>query len=169
MHRLACLLVALAACGADSGPGTGTAMLTGVVPQVQSAAASSFTGPDAKGTKVMGWTIDLYTTAPGSDCKSKGTKIAASVGIYTNQAAGSAKSATLMPGDIGIVTTSPPDTSLSAAVATMGAQGVSGIQGDITITEFGPDQIAGTISAGGFDANQTGVTMTGMFMAPYCN
>lgn len=168
MLRLACVLVVVAACGADSGPGTGAAMLTGVVPQVQSAAASSFTGPDANGTKVLGWTIDLYSTAPGSDCKSKGTKIAASVGIYTNQMAGSAKTATLAPGDVGIVTMSPPSTS-NGPIATMGAQGVSSIQGVITITEFGPDQIAGTISAGGFDANQAGVSMTGMFMAPYCN
>lgn len=167
MHRLACVLVVLAACS-DSGPGTGPGMLSGVMPEVKSASASSFTGPDASGNKVMGWTIDFYSSSVGSDCKSRGTKVVASIGIFTNQAAGSAKTATLQLGDIGIVTMSPPDTGAGTA-ATMGAMGVSGLQGSVSISDFAPDHITGTVSAGGYDANNAPVTLTGTFMAPDCN
>jgi hypothetical protein len=164
MTRLAPILLVLTACS-DSGTGTGAATLSNVSPVVMSAAATSFTGPDASGTKVKGWTIDFYKGAPGSDCTSKGKNVVASVGIYTNQTTGTAK---LALGDIGIVTTSPPDTSTGAA-ATMGAMGLSNIQGAITITDFAPDHINGTVAAGGTDANNNGVTMSGMFEAPVCH
>jgi hypothetical protein len=166
MKRLASILLALTAC-TDSGPGTGAASLSNVSPMVKSAAATSFTGPDASGTKVKGWTIDFYKGAPGSDCKSKGTNLVASVGIYTNQAAGSSGKAMLSLGDIGIVLTSPPDTSTGAS-ATMGAVGLFNIEGAITITDFAPDHINGTVAAGGMDANGNGVSMAGMFQAPVC-
>ena len=165
MQRLASILLVLTACS-DSGPGTGAAMLTGTSMEVKSAAASSFHGADANGTDVLGWTIDFYTSTPGSDCNNKG-KLPASIGIWTNQANGSAKHATLTLGDIGIVTTSPPDTS-TGEVATMGADGVGQIQGIVTITDFAPDHITGTVNAGGRDANMAPVSLTGMFMAPIC-
>jgi hypothetical protein len=165
MHRLAWILLIVTACS-DTGPGTGAASLTNVQPMVKSAAASTFSGPNAAGTKVNGWTIDFYSSPVGSDCKSKGTKIVASVGIYTN-ATGSTK-ATLPLGDIGIVLTSPPDTTAGNA-ATMGAMGIAGIQGIITITDFAPDHITGTVAAGGTDVNGANVSMMGMFDAPDCN
>jgi hypothetical protein len=140
-------------------------MLTNVTPTVMSSSASSFTGPDASGTKVNGWTINFYKGAPGADCKSKGTNVAASIGIFTNQT-GKAK-ATLALGDIGIVTTSPPDTG-SGYAATMGAVGVNNIQGVVSITEYAADIIKGTVSAGGVDMGGAGVTMTGTFEASIC-
>lgn len=166
MLRLACVLVVVAACS-SSGPGTGPGMMSGVMPEVKSSAATPFTGPDASGKKVMGWTIDFYSSSVGSDCKSKGSKVVASIGIFTNQAAGSAKTATLQPGDIGIVSTSPPDTS-SGAAATMGAMGVSGLQGSVSIGDFASDHISGTVAAGGFDVNNSPVTLNGTFDAPTC-
>lgn len=165
MQRLASILLVLSAC-TDSGTGTGAATLSNVTPTVMSSAASTFSGPDASGTKVLGWTIDFYKGAPGADCKSKGSNVVASVGIYTNQAAGSKPKATLMLGDVSIVQTSPPDTTTGAA-ATMGAMGVAGISGVITITDFAPDHITGTVAAGGTDTTGT-VNMMGMFMAPVC-
>jgi hypothetical protein len=164
MHRLACFLLVVTACS-DSGTGTGAATLSNVTPTVMSAAASSFSGPDANGTKVLGWTINFYKGAPGADCKSKGTNVSASIGIFTNQT-GSGK-AMLSLGDIGIVTTSPPDTTAGAA-ANMGAVGINGIQGVTTITEFAADIIKGTVNAGGTATAGGGVTMSGMFEASIC-
>jgi hypothetical protein len=166
MQRLASILLVLSACS-SSGPGTGAASLSNTSPMVQSAAASSFHGMDASGADVLGWTINFYSGAPGADCTNK-NKLPASIGIWTNQPNGSAKKATLTLGDIGIVTTSPPSTSTGAA-ATMGATGAGQIQGVVTITDFAPDHISGTVSAGGFDANMAPVSLTGMFDAPDCN
>ena len=165
MHRLACVLVVVAACS-GGGPGTGAATLTNVMPQVKSASASSFTGADASGTKVLGWTINFYSTAVGSDCTSKGSNVVASIGIFTNQT-GSGK-AKLELGDISIVGQSPPSTANGAA-ATMGAMGVSQITGIVHISDYAPDHISGTVSAGGNDTNNAPVSLTGMFTAPDCN
>ncbi|HTR49524.1 MAG TPA: hypothetical protein VMJ10_02390 [Kofleriaceae bacterium] len=167
MLRLACVLVVVGACS-SSGPGTGAAMLSNVTPAIKSAAASSFENDDMSGTKVLGWSIDFYVGGPGSDCTSKGKNVTASIAIFTNQAAGGTqKEATLMDTDISIVTTAPPSTSNNFA-ANMGADGVSNIQGIVTISDFAPDHITGTVTAGGVDSNQASVTLDGSFMAPIC-
>jgi hypothetical protein len=168
MARLALVLVAISACS-SSGPGTGTAMLSTLAPAVQSASSSSFTNADASGTKVLGWKIDFYTTAPGSDCTSRGKNVSASVAIFTNQAAGGAqKQATLSLGDVSIVTAAPPDTS-NGTVANMDANNVGMIQGIVEIDDFAPDHITGSVSAGGFDVNQNPISLAGPFMAPNCD
>jgi hypothetical protein len=140
-------------------------MITNVTPPAMSSSASSFTGPDASGTKVLGWTINFYKGAPGADCKNKGTNIVASIGIFTNQT-GKGK-ATLSLGDIGIVTTSPPDTTTGFA-ATMGAVGISNIQGDVMITDYAPDVIKGSVAAGGNGDGGVNVAMSGTFEASIC-
>jgi hypothetical protein len=173
MQRLACLILGItAAC--TSGTPTGEAGLSGVQPPVMSAAAETFTGPDAEGNKVMGWKILLYQNSVGSDCL-EGT-ILASVGIFTNDAAGSKPQALLPTGGISIVATSPPSLMASARAATMGAQGVASITGLLEITEFHltadaqhADRIKGTIAAGGTDAGSgEGVLLNGSFTAPVC-
>lgn len=177
MQRLACLLLGItAACGTD-GADTGEASLTGVMPTVKSASASVFTGPDAEGNMVMGWTIDLFENGPGADCASEDTKVVASIGIFTNQAAGSKPQPILQTGGIAIVTTSPPSLTAAAQAATMGAMGIASIQGLVTITEFHltpdamhADRIKGDINAGGSIAGTgEGVNLTGSFTAPFCD
>lgn len=167
MRRLAGLLVVVAACS-DSGPGTGDATLSNVSPAVKSSSSVSFKGLDGNGTNVLGWKIEFYSSKPGSDCKSMGTAISSSIGIFTNQAVGSATKATLQTGDIFIVTTSPP-TATGSAVANMGANGVSNIMGVVTVTDFAPDHITGTVNAGGADNNGNSVTLAGTFTAPVCD
>jgi hypothetical protein len=161
-------LVVVTACG-SSGPGTGAGTLSTLVPQIKSSAASSFSDDDASGTKVLGWTIDFYTGGPGSDCTDKGKNVTASVAIFTNQPAGGAqKEATLQQSsDISIVTIAPPDTTNGFA-ANMGADNVNNIQGIVEITDFAPDHITGTVSAGGVDVNQASVPLNGTFTAPVC-
>ena len=175
MTRLACLLaLAVAACS-GSGFETGAASVTSVMPVIKSAAAVSFTGADGAGTMVLGWTIDLYDKAPGTDCQSSDVHPTASLGIFTNQPPGTHPKAQLSTGDISIVATSPPTVNGTAA-ATMGAPGISTIVGTVTITEFHlkpdgktADKISGTLNAGGTDASSgTGVALTGMFAAPIC-
>ena len=167
MLRLACVLVVVGACS-SSGTGTGEAMLSNVTPAIKSAAATSFANDDASGTKVLGWSVDFYVGSPGADCTSKGKNVTASIAIFTNQAAGGTqKEATLMDTDISIVTMAPPMTTNSFA-ANMGADGISNIQGIVEITDFAPDHITGTVNAGGVDANQASVTLSGTFMAPVC-
>lgn len=169
MQRLAALFVViLAAC--TSGTTTGAASLTGVA--VKASAAETFEGADAAGTKVMGWNILLYEQDAGGDCL-EGT-VLAKVAIYTNQAVGSAPQALLATGGISIVTESPP-TVVSSAAANMGATGVGTITGLVQIDEFHRtsdnmhgDRIKGSISAGGFDSAEAGVSLTGSFDAPLC-
>jgi hypothetical protein len=177
MQRFACLLIGITAACGGSGADTGEASLSGLTPPVKSAAASVFTGADGDGNMVMGWTIDLFEDGPGADCASSETNVIASIGIFTNQAAGSKPQPILPVGGISIVTMSPPSLTASANVATMGAENVASIVGQVTITEFHltadamhADRIKGTIAAGGKDAG-TGadVLMNGEFTAPFCD
>jgi hypothetical protein len=174
MQRLAALfLVVLAACGA-SGAGTEAATLSGISPTIKSSFAQSFTGPDGGGTMVLGWTINFSDSGPGADCKSGDTHIVASIGIFTNQAAGSAKVATLDTGDVAIVAASPPTVQGNAA-ANMGAMGVSNILGNVSITAFSKNtggdviEIDGSVIAGGLDGNQSSVSIGGNFVASICD
>lgn len=169
MQRLGCLFVVIcAACG--GGSATGTASLTGLA--VKAAASETFVAADAAGNQVMGWNILLYEQEAGGDCQ-EGT-VLAKVAIFTNQAAGSKPQALLTTGSISIVTEAPP-TVVAATAANMGAEGVGSITGLIAIDEFHltpdamtADRISGTISAGGFDSAQQGVSLTGEFTAPIC-
>lgn len=171
MQRFASLtFVLLAACG--GGTSTGEASLTGG-PTVKASAAETFVGPDGGGTKVMGWTILLYEDEPGGDCL-EGT-VSAKIGIFTNQADGSAPQALLANGDsISIVTESPP-TLTGAAAANMGVEGVSNVVGIIQISDFRLTAdamhavyIDGTINAGGYGPNDENIALTGEFHAPVC-
>ncbi len=171
MQRFASLtFVLLAACG--GGTSTGMASLSGG-PTVKASAAETFVGPDGGGNKVMGWTILLYEDEPGGDCL-EGT-VSAKIGIFTNQAEGSAPQALLSNGDsISIVTESPP-TLVSSAAANMGVEGVSNVVGTVTITDFRrsadnmhADYIDGEISAGGYGPNDENISLTGSFHAPVC-
>lgn len=177
MQRFACLFIVFAAaCGPD-GADTGEASLSGVMPAVRSASASVFTGPDADGNEVMGWTIDFFEDGPGANCASDETNVVASIGIFTKDAPGSKPQPLLPTGGISIVTQSPPSLAAAERVATMGAEGVASVMGLVTITEFHltadamhADYIKGTVSAGGKDAG-TGadVLINGEFHAPFCD
>jgi hypothetical protein len=169
MQRLAALFMVISA-ACTSGTATGSASLTGVA--VKAAAVETFEDVDAGGTKVMGWNILLYEQAPGGDCL-EGT-ILAKVAIYTNQAVGSAPQALLQTGGISIVVDKPPMV-LSNAAANMTAEGVGSITGLVNIDEFHltpdakhADNIKGSISAGGFDSAEAGVSLSGSFDAPIC-
>jgi hypothetical protein len=171
MQRLACLaLVLTAACG--GGTPTGEATLSGVSPAVKAASMETFQGPDAAGTNVLGWTINFYSNDAGGDCLEG--SVVAKITIYTTQAVGSKPQALLQTGGIPIVTEVPPTVN-GQATANMGVEGVSMVQGQIQIQEFHltpdamhADRIAGTVNAGGYDANQGGVSLTGTFTAPIC-
>lgn len=177
MQRFACLLLVLtAACGPD-GADTGVASLTGVTPAARSASASVFTGPDADGNEVMGWTIDFFEDGPGANCASADTHVVASIAIFTKDTPGSKPQPLLPTGGIPIVTQSPPSLAASERAATMGAEGVAGIMGLVTITEFRltadamhAQYIDGMVDAGGNDAG-TGapVGLMGTFHAPFCD
>ncbi len=171
MQRLGCLAIVLtAACG--SGTSTGTASLTGTSPPVRAAASETFVGADAAGNTVLGWTILLYENEPGGDCL-EGT-VAAKIDIFTSTKEGDAPQALLPTGGISIVSDKPPNV-VSNAAANMGVEGVSAIQGQISITEFRltadamhADRIKGMITAGGFGPSQEGVMLNGEFDAPLC-
>ena len=78
------------------------------------------------------------------------------------------------PADIPIVIASPP-TVQGQAAANMGAEGVGNIVGTVHIATFHlnaqskPDEIDGTVSAGGADNTGNGVAVTGTFTAPVCD
>src|SRR5688572_16355191 len=171
MQRLGCLAIVLsAACG--SGTSTGEASLSGVSPTIRAAASETFVGPDAAGNSVLGWTILLYENEPGGDCL-EGT-VSAKIGIFTSTKEGDAPQALLSTGGISIVLETPPNVAGNAA-ANMGAEGVNNIVGQVNITEFHltpdamhADRIKGTISAGGFDAAEQGVSLNGEITAPIC-
>ena len=172
MKRLACLIVFSAACG-GSGFETADAMLTGIVPTPMSASATSFVGADGAGTMVMGWKISLWEQGAGADCMSNDTHRVAAVSIYTNQPPVSGKKAMLDTSEIGIVTESPPTVNGTYA-ATMGAEKIGSIQGQITISDFHlkpdltADEMKGSINAAGTDGNGAAVAISGMFDAPVC-
>src|SRR2546430_694555 len=121
---LATLVLAFAACG-GSGFNTGEAMLTSITPPVASASATAFLTTDTP--PKMGWTINFIDAGAGTDCMDSGNNVVASIGIYTNQPDdGKHIGASLMTGDILIVTMSPPTVNGEAA-ANMGAEGIHGI------------------------------------------
>ena len=175
MQRLACLLIGItaAACGGggtDSGPAT----LMGTVPPGKSVGARTFAGKDGNMVDVLGWKIEFFEQGPGADCLSSDTKVVARIGIYTSTPDDKmTDQAILKVGDIPIVTTSPPPVSGDAA-ATMSAEGVNGLQGVVSITEFHladikhGDRIKGTVTAGGMDGTGNPISVTGTFDAPYC-
>lgn len=174
MHRLACICVVLAAC--SSGKGTGEATLMGPTTPTKSVTATSFDGDDGTGTKVRGWRLDFLDAGPGTDCTDNSVKVSATIGIFTTMPADKGMVATLpAPADITIVTMSPP-TVQGQAAANMGAEGVGNIVGVVHIDTFHlnaqskPDEIDGTVSAGGGAAG-TGdaVNITGTFKAPVCD
>ncbi|MGE5185453.1 MAG: hypothetical protein ACM31C_25490 [Acidobacteriota bacterium] len=174
MQRLACLLVIFAAACTDDGTGTGAAMLTYETPSVRSAYSKTFKGTDGTGTTVLGWKIEFTDAAPGTGCKSdSAAKVIASVGIFTSQTTGSF--ADLATGDISIVLDAPPTAPPMGAAANMGATGVSGIQGAVSITGVGKTadgksviRIEGSLAAGGSDGNGGPVQLMGTFDAPNC-
>lgn len=172
MLRFACLaLVFTAAC--SSGSATGTASLTGVMPPAKAAATETFVGPNASGTKVLGWNILLYENEAGGDCLEG--SVVAKISIFTDQAEGSKPQALLNTGGISIVTTSPPTVPAGQATANMGVEGVSNVMGQVTIEEFHltpdamhADRIKGSIAAAGLGPNQETVNLDGTFTAPIC-
>lgn len=169
MQRLVALFMVISA-ACTSGAATGAASLSGT--DVKAAAIEAFEGADAGGTKVMGWNILFYEEGAGGDCL-EGT-ILAKIAIYTNQASGSAPQALLQMGGISIVNDKPPMVVASAA-ANMTAEGVGSITGLVNIDEFHltadamhADNIKGSVSAGGFDSAEQGVSLEGSFDAPLC-
>jgi hypothetical protein len=173
MNRLACLLVFAAACGGGSGFETADAMITGIVPSPMSASATSFVDADGAGTMVMGWKISLWEQGAGADCQSNDTHRVAAVSIYTNQAPVSGKKAMLDTSEIVIVTDSPP-TVTGTFAATMGAEMIGSIVGQVTISDFHlkpdltADDMKGSINAAGNDKNGAAVAIAGTFEAPVC-
>jgi hypothetical protein len=173
MHRLACICVVLAAC--SSGKGTGAATLMGPTIATKSVTATSFDGADGSGTMVRGWRIDFLEAGPGTDCTDNSVKVSATIGIFTTMPSDKGMVATLpVPADIPIVVMAPPSVQGQAA-ANMGVEGVNNVVGSVHIATFHlnaqgkPDEIDGTVSAGGTDANGAGVNVTGTFMAPVCD
>lgn len=173
MHRLACVCVVLAAC--SSGKGTGEATLMGPTIATKSVTASSFDGADGSGAMVRGWRLDFFEAGPGADCTDGGLKVSATVPIYTSMASDKGMVAMLpAPANIPIVTMAPPIVQGQAA-ANMGAEGVNAIVGSLNIDTFHldpqskPDEIDGSIAAGGTDGNGNGVNITGTFKAPVCD
>lgn len=173
MKRIACLTVLAAACG-GSGFETAPAMLSGITPNPKSASATSFNSADATGTMVMGWKISFWEQGDGADCMSNDTHRLAAVSIYTNMPVTAGKKAMLdAPSDIVIVTDSPP-TVQGTAAATMGAEGIGGIVGSVSISEFHlktdltADDMKGTVAAAGNDMNGAAVQISGSFEAPVC-
>ena len=161
---LATMVPTFAACG-GSGFTTGAAMITSIMPAPASASATAFLTTDTP--PKMGWTINFVDAAAGTDCMDSGNNVVASIGIYTNQPDdGKHVGASLMTGDIPIVTMSPPTVNGDGA-ANMGTTGIHGIVGIVTVTDFYKDHIYGTINAAG-DTTGGSVAITGMFKAPVC-
>ncbi|HEY6039394.1 MAG TPA: hypothetical protein VIV58_34170 [Kofleriaceae bacterium] len=172
MKRLACLIVLTAACG-GSGFETADAMITGIVPSPMSASSTSFSQADGAGNMVMGWKISLWEQGAGADCASNDPHRVAAISIFTNQAVVAGKKAMLEAAEIVIVTDSPP-TVTGTYAATMGAEKIGGIVGQVTISEFHlkpdltADDIKGSVSAAGNDSNGAAVQIGGTFEAPVC-
>jgi len=176
MQRLACVLVILAACS-DDGTGTGAADLTYVVPTIRSSFSKSFKGADGNGTTVLGWKLEFTGSDVGTGCKKDSLKVDASIGIFTSQPAPTTGmgQADLATGDISITLNAPPVAPSNGAAANMGATGVNGIEGTVTISGVGKSadgksviRIMGMINAGGSDGNGNPVVLMGSFDAPVC-
>jgi hypothetical protein len=173
MHRLACLCVVLVAC--SSGKGTGAASLMGPTTATKSVTASSFDGADGSGAMVRGWRLDFLEAGPGTDCTDNSVKVSATIGIFTTMPSDKGMVATLPePADISIVLMSPPSVQGQAA-ANMAAEGVGNIVGVVHIDTFHlnaqskPDEIDGSVNAGGTDGTGRDVPVTGTFKAPVCD
>ena len=175
MQRLACVLVILAACS-DDGTGTGAADLTYVVPTIKSVFSKTFKGADGNGTNVLGWKLEFTGSAVGTGCKADSVKIDASIGIFTSQPAPTTGGmADLTTGDISITLNAPPVAPPNGEVANMGATGVNGIEGTVSICGVGKSadgksiiRFMGMINAGGSDGNGNPVVLMGTFDAPVC-
>lgn len=172
MKRFAYLALLFAgAC--SSGIGTGTGTVEVVTPAAKSATATSFEGEDGSGTKVMGWKIEFFEQSPGEDCFSADLNVVAKIGIYTSMAVGEAPQALLSPGEIPIVTMSPP-TVIGQAAAVMSANDIGAIAGTLTITDFhlAPDAMHADHLVGNFVVGGTGpdgdVSFTGSFDTDVC-
>lgn len=173
MQRLGCLaLVICAACTSGTATGEATLTATGADLTVKAAACEPFADVDGAGTKVLGWNVLFYENEKGGDCLEG--KVSAKVSIYSNQAPESGPQALLATGGIPVVPMNPP-TATGNAAAYMGVEGVSMVMGQVTIDEFHltpdakhADRIRGTVSVGGYNANNEGVTITGTFTAPIC-
>jgi hypothetical protein len=169
MKRLVPAIWVLAAACGGSGYNTGTADLTAVTPMAKSASAKPFVEMVGD-MKVRGWTINFIDAGPGTDCMddSDSIHIVAAIGIYTNQVDdGTHMPAMLTTGDVTIVAASPPSVTGSAA-ANMGAMGIGGIIGSLTITDYYKDHVNGMVNASGTDGNGNAVGITGSFEAPAC-
>jgi len=173
MKRLALLTVFAAACG-GSGFMTAPATVTGIVPSPMSASATSFNQADGAGTMVMGWKISLWEQGDGADCQAAETHRVAAISIYTNQPVVMGKKASLDPGEQIVIITDSPPTVTGTAAATMGAEKIGSITGNVTITDFhlkpdlNVDEIKGSVAAAGNDSNGANVQLAGTFDAPLC-
>lgn len=176
MRGIACVLLVLAACGDDGTP-TAAATLMGETPKVQSAYSKSFKGADGTGVTVLGWKVDFIQQGVGTGCKADGVKVLASIGIFTSQTPDSGHSvADLATGDISIVLDAPPTAPAMGEVANMGVEGISNVEGTVTISGVGKaadgktvTKLIGTVNAGGMDGNGGAVILSGTFEAPVCN
>jgi hypothetical protein len=168
-------VLACAAC-ADNGSGTGKASLTGGTITGTSAFSKPTKGDDGSGNDVLIVDIVFVDDPIGAGCKETSLKIAATLGIYTSQAAGSGSTtAMLQVGDYSIVPQSPPKV-VGSATVDMSVSGVGNLNGDLGIT--GIDLAAdgktvtgfeGTVNAGGTTGpSGTSVTLNGTFSAPIC-
>ena len=166
MQRLAWFLVVMASACGDSGYKTGMAMLS-TSTMVQSASAKPFTGADATGAMVLGWTVKFYPNKPGHDCMDDALAEVATLDIYTNQPDGSAKVATLETGGVAIVKDSPPSAA-SGFGAHMGIDDISNVAGLITIQDVYIDHITAMIAAGGTDSTGAQISVDGSFDALTC-
>lgn len=176
MHRLALLLVVLAACGDDGTP-TGAASTMGFDTKTKSSYSKPFTGADGAGNTVLGWKIDFTSANSGTGCKADGVKVVATIDIYTSQTKDSGHSvAELTSGDISITLNSPPTAPSGGAIADMGADHLTNLEGTVSLTGVAKSGdgksiigLEGTISVGGLDDGGNGVIMSGTFDAPTCN
>jgi hypothetical protein len=173
MHRLAVLLVVVAAC--SSGFDTGPASLTGITPMIQSAGAISFTGSDATGAVYLGWELQFFSNGSGYDCLSNNADELADLFIYTNQPPnGKARASITAPADITIVADNPP-TVAGTNVAHFAIDGIHGAVGDLMLTDVHVntssndiDRFEGSVNAEGTsDAGDT-IAVAGSFIAPVC-
>lgn len=141
----------------------------------KSVTATSFDGADGSGAMVRGWRLDFFEAGPGADCTDGALKVSATIGIFTTMASDKGMVAMLpAPANIPIVTMSPPNVQGQAA-ANMAAEGVTGIVGSLNLDTFHldarskPDEIDGSIVAGGTDGTGNTVNITGSFKAPVCD
>src|SRR5262249_17904178 len=155
----------------DDGTPTGAATLMGSTKPVKSTYSKPFTAKDGTGTTVLGWKVVFTGANAGTGCKAEGVKSLAAVFVYTSQASGSSpKVADLATGGVSIVLDAPPTPPAGGQSANMEADSVTNIQGLISISGVAKSGdgktiigLEGTVSAGGMDANNANVILSGMF------